>query len=109
MSVIHFEAPDKGDTLSAAHSEIIAYSKWSRKWMNVERYKVTQGWNNPFTAWMEMPPAPVKPKRFVVEESSFVKGRWLVLRVSDGQCVANYIPTREAAERIADIYEEVTP
>lgn len=107
MSEIHFERPDKGDTLSADHSEIIAYSKWSRKWMNVERYKVAQGWNNPFTAWMEMPPAPVKPKRFVVEEN--MDGTAYVWDNANKHSPAHHIPTREAAQRIADIYEETTP
>ena len=61
--------------------------------------------NNP---WMPItPPEPyVKPKRFVVFEHGGVYG---VMDSHDCKIASKCIPTREAAERIAAIYEEVMP
>lgn len=69
---------------------------------------------NEFTPWMPIKrPAPyVKPKRYLVEMHG---EEWGVKRYSEiGQYEleafhAMNIPTREAAERIAAIYEEVMP
>lgn len=56
------------------------------------------------------PIVPLKKKvRFVVETSKFFPGRWIVTRVNPKQCVSDEIPTESAAQRIADIYNEVMP
>lgn len=62
-----------------------------------------------FEWWAEIP-APVKPKRFVVGEyvASGVT-YWRVTDTVDYFYPAYLIPTPEAAQRIADIYEETTP
>ena len=63
------------------------------------------------TAWqpIELPAPYVKPRRFVVDHQAEAQ-----YAVKDKQSqvllnsVAFLIPTREAAQRIADIYEEVS-
>lgn len=47
-----------------------------------------------------------KPKRFVVSE---YYGTWVVRNANNQEMQAWHIRTREAAERIAAIYEETTP
>ena len=63
--------------------------------------------------WREIDPPPsyVKPKRYYVD---FAHDTWNVWRSKNplqlvNTNVATHIPTREAAERIAAIYEEVMP
>lgn len=55
-----------------------------------------------------VPPEPyVKAKRF---ETTFYNGWWAVLNLASAAAIIAFdIPTREAAERIAAIYEEVMP
>ena len=62
-------------------------------------------------AWMPItPPEPyVKPKRWGVREFG-KSGQWYVVEVTCPEHAWGFtIPTREAAERIAAIYEEVMP
>jgi hypothetical protein len=73
---------------------------------------VTERWEqiHPGEPWMPVDrPAPyVKPKRFVVWEEH---GAYAV-RLCDEKVTPRYaygIPTREAAKRIAQIFEEVMP
>lgn len=47
----------------------------------------------------------VKPKRYEVKETT--KNGWVVCHATDFGYLAHHLPTREAAERIAAIYEEV--
>lgn len=57
-----------------------------------------------------VPPEPyVKPKRYKVDELSYSRCRWLVRESQSGEARCHAVPTREAAERIAAIYEEVMP
>ena len=59
--------------------------------------------------WMEIPPPPsyVKLKRWTVREYF---GRYFVVASNDYDTINGFgLPTREAAERIAAIYEEVMP
>lgn len=60
-------------------------------------------------AWMPiiLPKPYVKPKRYIVKEYDNIGG-YDVFQ-ADGMRVAMCVPTREAAERIAAIYEEVLP
>ena len=60
--------------------------------------------------WMHFTrPAPyVKPKRFVATEI-YKCQRWLVIDSYSGKEVSYSIPTREAAEEIASIYEREMP
>lgn len=51
----------------------------------------------------------VKSKRFRVEESRPGSNRYAVYDNEDDLCCSFYLPTREAAERIAAIYEEMMP
>lgn len=63
------------------------------------------------TPWMPItPPEPyVKPKRWGVREFG-KSGQWYVVQVTSPEHAWGFtIPTREAAERIAAIYEEVMP
>lgn len=61
-------------------------------------------------AWMPIvsPEPYVKPKRYTVSKRKDSSGRYQVYG-PHGHCFAWSIPTREAAERIAAIYEEVMP
>ena len=74
------------------------------------RKHVCAVWSD-FEWWSELP-APVKPKRFVVEKHCG-DGLGAPYAVKDtkfcNMTAAFAIPTREAAQRIADIYEETTP
>lgn len=56
-------------------------------------------------AWMPIT-TPEKPKRWTVDELS---DGWCVYDEIGLVAVATYLPTREAAERIAAIYEEFMP
>ena len=51
----------------------------------------------------------VKPKRYKVEEYYHCRGIWVVSDCQTGNARCHPVPTREAAERIAAIYEEVLP
>lgn len=59
--------------------------------------------------WMPLtPPEPyVKPKRWKV--SSVELGNYVICDTKFDVCIRPPLPTREAAERIAAIYEEVFP
>jgi len=59
--------------------------------------------------WMEIPPPPtyVKPNRFEVREAYGVDG--FVVINAEKFSTAIPVPTREAAEEIAAIYERVVP
>ena len=61
--------------------------------------------------WMptNMPEPYVKPKRYKVEEYYHSRGIWVVRDCESGSARCHPVPTREAAERIAAIYEEVMP
>ena len=63
------------------------------------------------TPWMRMivPEPYVKPKRYKVVQLD--NAEWAILRIADDKYVAHSIiwNAREAAERIAAIYEEVMP
>lgn len=63
------------------------------------------------TAWMpiERPDPYVKPKQYGVRETYSGSGKFAVYDTKDGLTCSIYLPTREAAERIAAIYEEVMP
>ena len=63
MSEIHFEAPTADST-----KIILGWVPRQKAWINFSSDYVARYWSDVFTAWMEMPPAPVKPKRFVVEK-----------------------------------------
>ena len=60
--------------------------------------------------WMPItPPEPyVKPNRWDVKEY-YETGNWYVVDRASGSVRSYAVPTREAAERIAAIYEEVMP
>ena len=79
-------------------------------WVTTEHCNVLrQLWNQiGDRPWMPLtPPLPyVKPKRFRVAVAS---GMIVVCDYTNGEEVAGFIPTYEAAERIAAIYEEVMP
>lgn len=67
-------------------------------------------WNEPIVAWVEHPQEPyVKPRRFVVDKHDHY-GVFLVKDTGVKDYFTSYpatnIPTREAAQKIADIYEE---
>lgn len=67
--------------------------------------------NDEGTAWMriERPEPYAKPKRYYVAED-YDAGRWAVRDINDPSwIVCETLPTRQAAERIAAIYEEVLP
>lgn len=49
----------------------------------------------------------VKPKKYSVRETYPGSGKFAVYQTKDGLTCSSYLPTREAAERIAAIYEEV--
>jgi len=66
---------------------------------------VVNEWHD-FEWWSEMP-APVKPKRFVVIKTGV--DVWAVVDDKLKVAVADSIGSKEAAQRIADIYEETTP
>lgn len=56
------------------------------------------------------PPEPyVKIKRYGVREHYTGSGKFVVYDIEDGLSCSSYLPTREAADRIAAIYEEVMP
>ena len=59
--------------------------------------------------WMpiERPEPYVKSKRYEVKETT--KNGWFVRHIIDFGYLAHNLPTREAAERVAAIYEEVMP
>ena len=61
--------------------------------------------------WMHFtrPEPYVKPKRYKVEEYYHSRGIWVVRDCESGSARCHPVPTREAAERIAAIYEEVMP
>ena len=61
--------------------------------------------------WMPItPPEPyVKPKRYGVRETYSGSGKFAVYDTKDGLTCSIHLPTLEAAERIAAIYEEVMP
>ena len=65
---------------------------------------------DPWMAIAECPPYVMKPKRFRVEQTA-LDGRECFAIYDDGNDLrcSFYVPTREAAERIAAIYEEVMP
>lgn len=70
-------------------------------------------WNNVEFGepWMPIePPEPyIKPKRWGVREFGKT-GQWYIVEVTSPEHAWGFtIPTREAAERIAAIYEEVMP
>jgi hypothetical protein len=73
---------------------------------------VTERWEqiHPGEPWQptNRPKPYVKPKRFDVTCKSD-GASWLVFDTLTHNEVADPIPTREAAERIADIYNEVMP
>lgn len=62
-------------------------------------------------AWKPIPNCEpyVKPQRFRVEETRPGSNRYAVYDNEDDLCCSFYLPTREAAERIAAIYEEAMP
>lgn len=99
--LVHWEMPSDGtDNVLAKCKNDNTPNVWAR-------YFVRSTWHL-FEWWAEIP-APVKPKRFVVEERDGFVGPFCVKHERGGNCSAYYIPTREAAQRIADIYEETTP
>lgn len=58
-------------------------------------------------AWQPLPAPYVKPRRFVVlETDNPYCGPFMVRDTSECRGASFNIPTREAAEKIADIYEE---
>ena len=100
--VVHWDRPEGGGkVVFAKHKEDIYPSTWHIG-------TVCADWEK-FEWWSEIP-APVKPKRFVVGEyvASGVT-YWRVTDTVDYFYPAYLIPTPEAAQRIADIYEETTP
>lgn len=97
--VVHWDRPEGGGkVVFAKHKEDIYPSTWHIG-------TVCADWEK-FEWWSEIP-APVKPKRFVVEEN--MDGTVYVWDNANKHSPAHLIPTREAAQRIADIYEETTP
>lgn len=77
-------------------------------WVTSDDGKVNRQWWTTVSKQPWMPivqPEPyVKPKQYVVKEYSDT--RHYAVEQTDGRRVSMYIPTREAAERIAAIYEE---
>jgi hypothetical protein len=61
-------------------------------------------------AWqpITVPEPYVKPKRWDIREY-YESGNWYVVERESGSVRSYSVPTREAAERIAAIYEEVMP
>ena len=86
------------------HDESYVYDSFGHV---CHRIKIANG-----QAWKPIPNCEpyVKPKRArVVEEQSYNHGGWEYAVTFGIGTVARHIPTREAAERIAAIYEEVMP
>ena len=100
--VVHWDRPEGGGkVVFAKHKEDIYPSTWHIG-------TVCADWEK-FEWWSEIP-APVKPKRFVVKRG--IDGVWFVIdmkRLRGNNIVADHIQSEEAAQRIADIYEETTP
>ena len=61
-----------------------------------------------YVGWAPIVPLKAKP-RFVVERSVYYWRHWKVSVINPYRCVADDIPTEDAAQRIADIYNEVMP
>ena len=81
---------------------------WSDRW-NVPFIIDYGDWHKRYP-WMPIPkpePYVAHVPKFIVRNDAFNAGKWTVLY--DGISVADNIPTREAAERIAAIYNEVMP
>lgn len=73
-------------------------------------YEQSGGTATSVIAWQNRPAPYIKPRRFAVEKDPMRRYRVVdtnILRLSVGSIKADFIPTREAAQRIADIYEEV--
>ncbi len=70
---------------------------------NYEELVLGQPWRE-----IDPPPSYEKPKRYKIEKDCILNFDFY--RIKDGEYLcATLIPTREAAERIAAIYEEMTP
>ena len=95
----------------AYYFEDVAYEYVGCVWVTTEHgHVLRQAWNDVGDRpWMPIaPPEPyVKPKRWEVDHSG--GELWGIFDQLMGRYAYPMIPTREAAERIAAIYEEVMP
>ena len=101
---IHHEPPDT----MHGRKPIIAWSILNKGWFQQSAETVKDYWGTDYTAWYDPQVGePVKARRFVVVQF----GRGDSYDVDDlslrpgGTGIAFRIPTRAAAEAIADIYE----
>lgn len=95
---VHHEPPN----LNPARF-VLAYNHNVQGWVTANSDYARSAWFTQFTAWYDPQIGePVKPRRYVVGATGET---WAVYKMPSRECVACYIPTRSAAEAIADIYE----
>ena len=89
-------------TTRSGSTVIASYNSDTGEWIDYSRGE------RDVIAWQERPAPYVKPRRFVVVEvdDSLSLCPCYVRDTKTGMVVSADIPTREAAEKIADIYEE---